>query len=97
MRIVRWLLLLVLLAILRVDKSLAEEGGEEEEEDKEEEEEPSNYMYEFDAGPVLDFILPETGTEEGGVDDPEVKPDFLYGSNQGYRIVEFYAVSTCVP
>ena len=80
----RWCVtILLILSLISIATVVSEES---------EEEEPELYLYEEDAGKVIEYILPEkTATV-----DPE-KPDFLYAPNQGYRIVEFYAVRLISP
>jgi hypothetical protein len=76
----RWCVtILLILSLISIASVVAEESEEEEEEEQ-------LYLYEEDAGTVLEYILPEKSASV----DPE-KPDFLYAPNQGYRIVEFYA------
>jgi thiol oxidase len=71
--------IILILSLISIPKALAEEEEESEEEEQ-------LYLYEEDAGTVIEYILPE----KSDTVDPE-KPDFLYAPNQGYRIVEFYA------
>jgi thiol oxidase len=77
----RWLVLALLLFISLVPTVVPWEEPEEEEDDEEEEEQ---YLYDEDAGVVIDFM------PSAEIADP-VRPDFLYSTNNGPRIVEFYA------
>ena len=56
----------------------------EEEEEEEEDTEESQYLYEHDADPVIDYHAPdeENAKEGGGAGDP-MRPDFLYSTNNG--------------
>ena len=48
------------------------------------------YLYDEDAGVVIEYM------PSADVEDP-VRPDFLYSTNNGPRIVEFYAVRLISP
>jgi len=62
------------------------ENGHVEVESEEDEEEGSDYLYEgADSDPIQEFILVDA--DEGVVE----RPSFLFGADNGPRVVEFYA------
>jgi hypothetical protein len=51
------------------------------------------YLYHTDEarGIIIDYEPPSTSTANGDTDPNLYRPDFIYGPNQGPRVVEFYA------
>jgi hypothetical protein len=63
-------------------EEVAEQEDEEDEEEASESGDHSEYLYEEDAGPVIEY---KSDAED------KMHPDFLFSTDNGPRMVEFYA------